>query len=130
MSSRLEDWLLTASYTLTSTECESEPYVMTDGQSASLSWNEAPVWGLRPDHYYRTEYGICLTVKFMIPWETLSDERTGLSYTIAAGPSQHSHSLVRAPLDSQSYFTLSELRLPISLPPTTRRLTVEVFHFD
>jgi hypothetical protein len=27
-------------------------YVTTDGQSASLSWNKAPIWGLRPDLYY------------------------------------------------------------------------------
>jgi hypothetical protein len=33
-------------------ESESEPYVATDGQSASLSWNEAPIWGLRPELYY------------------------------------------------------------------------------
>jgi hypothetical protein len=26
-----------------------ESYVTTDGQSASLSWNKAPIWGLRPD---------------------------------------------------------------------------------
>jgi hypothetical protein len=26
---------------------ESESYVTTDGQSASLSWNKAPIWGLR-----------------------------------------------------------------------------------
>jgi hypothetical protein len=31
---------------------ESESYVTTDGQSASLSWNKAPIWGLRPDLYY------------------------------------------------------------------------------
>jgi hypothetical protein len=31
---------------------ESEPYVTTDGQSASLSWNKAPIWGLLPDFYY------------------------------------------------------------------------------
>jgi hypothetical protein len=30
-------------------ECES--YVTTDGQSASLSWNKAPIRGLRPDIY-------------------------------------------------------------------------------
>jgi hypothetical protein len=30
---------------------ESESYVMTDDQSASLSWNKAPIWGLRPDIY-------------------------------------------------------------------------------
>jgi hypothetical protein len=25
---------------------------MTNGQSASLSWNKAPIWGVRPDIYY------------------------------------------------------------------------------
>jgi hypothetical protein len=28
------------------TESESESYVMTDGQSANLYWNKAPIWGL------------------------------------------------------------------------------------
>jgi hypothetical protein len=60
-------------------------------------------------------------------WGALSVERTGLSFTIAAGPSQRSHSRVRAPWDSRSYFTVSDLRLPFSSPPTTRRVTVEVF---
>jgi hypothetical protein len=31
---------------------ESESYVTTDGQLASLSWSKAPIWGLRPDLYY------------------------------------------------------------------------------
>jgi hypothetical protein len=39
-----------------SAESESESYVTTDGQPASLSWNKAPIWGLRPDLDY------CLTV--------------------------------------------------------------------
>jgi hypothetical protein len=30
-------------------ESESESYVTTDGQSASLSWYKAPIRGLRPD---------------------------------------------------------------------------------
>jgi hypothetical protein len=30
-------------------ESESKSYVTTDSQSASLSWNKAPIWGLRPD---------------------------------------------------------------------------------
>jgi hypothetical protein len=51
----------------------------------------------------------------------LSDERTGLLFTIAAGARQRSHSLVRVP------FTVSVSRLHISSPPTTRRATVEVF---
>jgi hypothetical protein len=32
-------------------ESESESYVTTDSKSASLSWNEAPIRGLRPDIY-------------------------------------------------------------------------------
>jgi hypothetical protein len=65
---------------------ESESYVTTDGQSASLSWYKAPIRGLRPDFYFNTEYEIRLTVTFLIPWGTLSDERTGLSFVCAAGP--------------------------------------------
>jgi hypothetical protein len=38
--------------TQTESESESESYITTDGQSASLSWNKAPIWGLRPDFYY------------------------------------------------------------------------------
>jgi hypothetical protein len=65
-------------------------FVTTDGQSASLSWYKAPIRGLRPDFYFRTEYGIRLTVTFLIPWGALSDERTGLSFVCAAGPCQRS----------------------------------------
>jgi hypothetical protein len=35
---------------------ESESDVTTNGQSASLSWYKAPIRGLRPDFYFRTEY--------------------------------------------------------------------------
>jgi hypothetical protein len=66
---------------------ESEAYVTSDGQSASLSGNKAPIWGLRPDFYY------CQTVA------GLSDERTGLSFAIATGPRQLSHFRVRVPWD-------------------------------
>jgi hypothetical protein len=78
----------------------------------------------------------------------------GLSFTIAAGPRQRSHSQVRVPRDTWRYFTVWDSRLPqpgepgpriyipqeqggpvipprhwvtFSLPPTTRRVTVEVF---
>jgi hypothetical protein len=60
-------------------------------------------------------------------WGALSNERTGLSFTIAAGPRQRSHSRVRIPWDSRPYFTFSDSRLPFSSPPTIRRVTVEVF---
>jgi hypothetical protein len=57
-----------------STQSQSKSYVTTDGQSASLSWNKAPIWGLRPDFYY------CLTVTGFLISGALSDERTGLSF--------------------------------------------------
>jgi hypothetical protein len=60
-------------------------------------------------------------------WGALADERTGLSFTTAAGPRQLSHSRVPVPWDSRTYFTVSDSRLPFSSPPTTRRVTVEVF---
>jgi hypothetical protein len=69
--------------------CRVESYVTTDGQSASLSWCQAFIWGPRPDFYY------CQTVAGLLMWGAVSDERTGLSFTIAAGPRQRSHSRVR-----------------------------------
>jgi hypothetical protein len=57
----------------------------------------------------------------------LSDEMTSLSVVYAAAPCQRSLSRVRVPWYSQSYLTLSNLRLPFSSPSTTRRITVEVF---
>jgi hypothetical protein len=127
----------------------SQSYVTTDGQSASGSWNKAPIWGLRSDFYY------CQTVANFLMWGALSDERTGLPFIIAAGPRQRSHSWVWAPRNSWPYFTVSDSRLfqpggpgpriyeyllqeqggPVipqalgflSSPPTTRSATVEVF---
>jgi hypothetical protein len=40
-------------------ESESESYVTTDGQPASLSWNKAPIWGLRPDLCYCLKVAVC-----------------------------------------------------------------------
>jgi hypothetical protein len=62
-----------------------ESFVTTDRPSASLSWNKAPVWGLRPDSYY------CHTVAGLLMWGAFSDKWMGLSFTIAAGPRQCSH---------------------------------------
>jgi hypothetical protein len=85
---------------------ESESYGTTDGQSAILSWNEAPIWGLRPDLYY------CQTVAGLLMWGALSDESMGQPYTTAAGPLQRSRSWIRVPRDSWWYFTVSDSRLP------------------
>jgi hypothetical protein len=40
------------------------------------------MWGLRPDLYY------CQTVASVLMWGARSDERTGLSFTDAAGARQ------------------------------------------
>jgi hypothetical protein len=66
------------------------------------SWNKAPIWGLRPDSYY------CQTVAGLLMWSALSDERTGLSFTIAFGPLQYRDSWFRVPcaaigMDSADY---------------------------
>jgi hypothetical protein len=45
-------------------------------------------------------------------WGTLSDERTGLPFTIAAGPRQRTHSRVRVPRDPRPYFSVSDSKLP------------------
>jgi hypothetical protein len=60
-------------------------YVTTEGQSASVSWNKAHIWGLRPDFYY------CQTAVGLLMWVALSNERTDLWFTIAAGPRHRSH---------------------------------------
>jgi hypothetical protein len=51
-------------------------YITTDGQSASLSWCQAPIWGLWPDFYY------CQTIAGLLMWGALSGERSGLSFTM------------------------------------------------
>jgi hypothetical protein len=57
-------------------ERERESCITTDGQSASLYWCQAPIWGLWPDFYY------CQTIAGLLLWGALSDERTGLSYYV------------------------------------------------
>jgi hypothetical protein len=87
-------------------QSRSQSYVTTDGQPASLSWCQAPIWDLRPDFH------CCHTVASVLMWGVLSGERTGLSFAIAACPRQLSHSWVRVPLDSWPYdhILLSQIR--------------------
>jgi hypothetical protein len=93
---------------------QSQSYATTDGLSAALAWCQAPIWGLRPDFYY------CQTVACLLMWGAFSDERTGLSFTIAAGPRQRCHSWVQVPRDSWPYFTVSDSRLPQPGGPGSR----------
>jgi hypothetical protein len=60
-------------------------------RSGSYVWNKAPICGSRPDIYY------CQTVAGLLRWGALSDERTGLSFTIVADPRQRSQSRIRDP---------------------------------
>jgi hypothetical protein len=80
-----------------------------------------------PSGAYDQIFITCVTVTVLFLWCALSDERSGLSFVCAAGLCQRSLSRVRVPWDLRPYFTVSHLRLPISSPPTTRRVTVEVF---
>jgi hypothetical protein len=57
--------------------------------------------------YFPTEH-----LRLLSLCNILSDERMGLSFTIAIGPRQRSHSQVRVLRDSWPYFTASDSRLP------------------
>jgi hypothetical protein len=100
--SQIRDFLFVASYDSQAhggrIRPQSQSYITTDGQSASLSLCQAPIWGLRPDFYY------CQTVAGLLMWGVLSDERTGLPFSIAAGCRQCSHSWVRV------HILLSQIR--------------------
>jgi hypothetical protein len=67
-----------------------------------------------------SEFCYCQTVGGLLSWSALSDERMGLSFTIAAHPRQRSHSRVRVPRDSRPYFTVSDSRLPQPGGPAPR----------
>jgi hypothetical protein len=100
-------WLNPSSSSITESQSQSQSSVTTDGQSASLSWCEAPIWGSKPHFCY------CQTLVGLLMWGTLSKERMGLSFKIAAGPCQCSHSWVQILWDSWPYFTVSDSRLLI-----------------
>jgi hypothetical protein len=70
--------------------------------SRPVSWNETPIWGLRPDLYYRKIFAGLLL------WSALSDERTGLSFTIAPGPRQRSNFWVQLQWD-RDHVLLSQI---------------------
>jgi hypothetical protein len=103
-----------------SSQSQSQSYITTDGQSASLSWNKAPIWGLRPDLYY------CQIVTCLFVWGARWREDGSVVY-IWCWPRQRSHFRVWVPWDSWPYFTVSDSRFRFPSSPSTRRATVEVF---
>jgi hypothetical protein len=118
MSRRLDVCILAP---VSSAQSQSQSYIATDGQSIiSKSWCRAPSGA-------HDEIFIIVLQLPLFSCGALSEERTGLSFVYTAGPRQRSLSRVRVPWISRPYFTVSILRLPFSSPPTTRRVTVEVF---
>jgi hypothetical protein len=125
---------MSSAYILTSwrmshNSSQSESYITADGQSTGLSWNKAPIWGLRPDIYLHQ------TAEGLLMWSTLSVERTGLSFATAAGPRQRSHSRVRVPMevfdpastrDSHNWLNPSRLELSARTTQKTPLLTIAV----
>jgi hypothetical protein len=95
-------------------QSQNQSYITTDSQSASLSWCQAPIRGIRPDFYYYQR------VAGVLMWSALSDERTGLPFIISAGPRQRNHSWVWFPRSSWPYFTVSDSRLPQPGGPSPR----------
>jgi hypothetical protein len=101
-------------------QSQSQSHIATDGQSVSL--------GVETHLGLMTRYLLQFDSYGSFLWGALSDERTGLSFVYASGPCHRSVSRVRFPWDLRPYFTVSHLRLPFSSPPTTRRITLEVFN--
>jgi hypothetical protein len=93
----------------------SQSHIATDGQSVSKSLCRGPSGA--HDQIFITVWQL----RSCFLWGALSDERTGLSSVYAAGHFQRSLCQVRAPWDSRLYFTLSDLTLPFSSPPTSLR---------
>jgi hypothetical protein len=63
----------------------------------------------------------CQTVAVLLMWGAFFDERTSLSFKIAAGPRQRSHCRVRVPWDLWPYFSVSDSRLPLSKNQSLRK---------
>jgi hypothetical protein len=64
--------------------------------------------GVKPHLGPKNKFYYCQTVAGLF----ISDERTGLSFTIAAGPRQRSHCRIRVLRNSWPHFTVSDSRLP------------------
>jgi hypothetical protein len=117
-----------------------------DWWSAGQSWCQAPIWGPR------SHFCCCQTPAGLLMWDALSDERKGLSFTIAPSPRQrilgsdsfgpHDHILLSQIRDSPTWGARSLYlhlpgtgwpsytpghRVPFSSPSATRKATVEVF---
>jgi hypothetical protein len=101
---------------------QSQSHIATDGHSVSNSWCRAP--SEAHDQIFITL--LTVTVLFFCGAPSLTRGRVCLLYVLLALASA-GLSWVRVPWYSRPYFTVSDLRLSISSPLTTHRVTVEVF---
>jgi hypothetical protein len=120
---------------------QSQNYITTDGQSASLSWCQAPIWGPRPDFYYcQTGVGrplwrgrVC-RLQLLLPstaqsFSGPSPARLIIFYCLRfeTPPTWRARSPYLYPPGIVWSSYTPRHRIPLSSPPTTRRATVEVF---
>jgi hypothetical protein len=97
------------------------PRIQSQSHSQSVSQGVEPHLGLMTRYLSLFDsYGLVLVGRPL--WR-----EDGSVFSICCWPCHRSLSRVRVPWDSRPYFTVSDLRLPFSSPPTTRRVTVEVF---
>jgi hypothetical protein len=90
-------------------ESELRSKLCYNGRSVSQSvLVSSPIWDPRLDFCY------CQTVAVLLIWGALSDKRTCLSFTIAAGLCQHSYSWLRVPQNCLMTFKVMELAWSIS----------------
>jgi hypothetical protein len=103
------------SFSVSISESESESYVTTDGQSASLSWYKAPIWAY--DQIFIAVWNTKYVGQLRVCWYgALSLTRGGvcrlqLLLALASAVILGSES----PWDSRPSFTVSDLRLLLSV---------------
>jgi hypothetical protein len=102
-----------------SCDFESESYITTDSQSASLSWNKAPIWGLRPYFYVRQ-------LRFCDVGRSLWWENGSVVYNCCC-PSPAQSFSGPSPVGLVTIFYCLRFETSFLSPPTTHRATVEVF---
>jgi hypothetical protein len=71
----------------------SQSYITTDSQSACPYWCQAPIWDTRPIFSYSlSDY--FKTVSGLLMWGVLSDEKSGLYFSVFAGHRRRSLSQI------------------------------------
>jgi hypothetical protein len=98
---RLVTWTVFA-LSQSQSQSQSQSYITTDGSVGQSVLVSSTHLGLTTRFLFLS--GSC---GFIDVGSSLSDERTGLPFTIAAGPRQRSHTWVRVPRDSWPYFTIN-----------------------